>query len=109
MAEENMLAEVVDGLRDIFGNELLEIILFGSFSRHEETPESDIDIAVVVNDPVSAELRNQFLELAADLDLKYGKVLSIVDIERSIMEKWGQTLPFYKNILEKGIILWKAA
>lgn len=31
------------------------------------------------------------------------------DIDKSNMEKWGDVLPFYRNIREEGIVLWKAA
>lgn len=31
------------------------------------------------------------------------------DIEKNMLNKWGDVLPFYKNIKEEGIVLWKAA
>lgn len=46
---------------------------------------------------------------AAEIDLKYEKVFSIIDIEKENMDKWGNVLPFYKNIRKEGIVLWKAA
>ncbi len=50
-----MLSELVEGLRDIFGKTLIEIILYGSVAWHEESSESDIDVAVVINCSLSAE------------------------------------------------------
>ena len=43
------------------------------------------------------------------MNLKYDKVFSIIDIEKSNLEKWGHILPFYKNVQKEGIVLWKAA
>ncbi len=43
------------------------------------------------------------------MDLKYDRVFSIIDIPEERMEKWGKILPFYKNVQEEGIILWKVA
>ena len=31
------------------------------------------------------------------------------DIEKANMDKWGDVLPFYKNIKKEGVVLWKAA
>ena len=33
----------------------------------------------------------------------------IVDIQEDHMKKWGDVLPFYRNVKEEGIVLWKAA
>ena len=43
------------------------------------------------------------------MDLKYDRVFSIIDIPEERMEKGGKILPFYKNVQEEGIILWKVA
>ncbi len=109
MIEQEMLSELVNGLLDIFGENLMEVILYGSVARGEEGPESDIDVAVLINNSRSSKQREKFIDLATDLDLKYGKVLSIVDIEQEKLEKWGQVLPFYRNVREEGIVLWKTA
>lgn len=41
--------------------------------------------------------------------MKYEKVFSIIDIEKHNLEKWGNILPFYKNVCQESITLWKAA
>ena len=43
------------------------------------------------------------------MDIQYNKVFSIVDIREEQLEKWGDILPFYKNVREEGVVLWKAA
>ena len=37
------------------------------------------------------------------------RVFSIIDIKESSIKRWGDILPFYKNVKEEGIVLWKAA
>ena len=37
-------------LKSIYGSRLNKVILFGSYARGEQTPESDIDLLVVLND-----------------------------------------------------------
>ncbi len=109
MIGEEEARDLVDGLQKIFDTNILQIILYGSVARREETSESDIDIAIIVQDDCIEQVFDRFMEWNAKLDMKYGRVFSIIDIERSKMDKWGSILPFYRNIKEEGIVLWKAA
>lgn len=109
MLTNDMVLELVGGLVAIFDGNIQQIILYGSFARKEETPESDVDIAIILQKGISDDKRNEFLEWAAELDMKYEKVFSIVDIESQKMERWGNVLSFYQNIRKEGIVLWKAA
>ena len=77
--------------------------------RNEATEESDIDIAIIMNNSQNLEERDLFITWNVEMDLKYGKVFSLINIEKEKMDKWGNVLPFYKNIQKEGIILWKAA
>ena len=55
------------------------------------------------------EKKECFISWAADMDIRYERVFSIVDIQESNMKKWENILPFYQNIRKEGIILWRAA
>lgn len=107
--DPEMIMELVNGLCAIFGKNVRRIILYGSAARREETAESDIDIAIIMRHGFESETRKKFIAWAAEMDLKYEKVFSIIDIEEKNIEKWGSVLPFYRNIREEGIVLWKAA
>ena len=71
--------------------------------------ESDIDIAVIVRTDILTQKREDFLAWNSELDMKYDSVFSIVDIETEKMNKWGDVLPFCKNIRKEGVVLWTAA
>ncbi len=109
MMTQEIQNELVKGLVEIFGNNIYKVILYGSVARNEESSESDIDIAVIVKKPISQDTRTAFIDLSADLDLKYDKVFSIIEIEKETFEAWESVLPFYKNVSREGIVLWKAA
>lgn len=109
MVNRDMIEELVNGLCVIFGSNIQQIILYGSVARNEATPESDIDIAIILRRSLTAENREPFIAFTANMDMKYDRIFSIIDIEQSNMEKWGNILPFYKNIQKEGIVLWKAA
>ena len=70
---------------------------------------SDIDIAIIMKNDMDEIVKNKFICWSADMDLRYGKVFSIIDIKEENMKKWGKVLPFYKNVQKEGIVLWKAA
>lgn len=58
-----------------FGHRLRELLLFGSRARGEGTAESDVDVAVVVDDLTGEEGR-QLGWLAGDLLTKYSVLIS---------------------------------
>ena len=109
MLSEEMMRDLIEGLQEIFAKNVSQIILYGSVARKEETTESDIDIAIIIEKIPDLAVRERFIEWNSELDMKYDRVFSIVDIEESKMNEWGNVLPFYKNIREEGGVLWKAA
>lgn len=109
MLTSTMKDDLIRGLVDIFSNNIIAIILYGSVARNENTAESDIDIAIIVKNEMDDATREKFMQWSAELDLRYDKVFSIIDIQEKNMEKWGSVLPFYRNVQKEGIVLWKAA
>lgn len=109
MLSEEMKRELVQGLQKIFHENIREIILYGSVARNEETAESDIDIAIILMGDMDETTKNEFINWSADMDLRYDRIFSIIDIQKERIEKWGRVLPFYKNVQKEGIVLWKAA
>lgn len=109
MLLDEMKEELVQGLTAIFQNNISMIILYGSVARNETTNESDIDIAIIIKKEMDDQTKRRFISWAADMDIRYEKVFSIVDIQEDNMKKWERVLPFYQNIRKEGIVLWKAA
>ena len=101
-----MFDRVVDGVREIYGDSLDKIILYGSVARGTNTEESDVDIAVITND-MSEEKEDMLTDLSADLSLDYDVLTSIISIEKSNFEEWKDYSPFFINVMKEGIILWK--
>lgn len=109
MLNDQIIRELVDGLCTIFHDNVQEIILYGSVARREETKESDVDIAIIIKNSQISNVMERFIAWNSELDMKYNRIFSIVDIEKDKIDKWGKVLPFYKNIQEEGIVLWTAA
>ena len=109
MLTNTMKEDLIHGLVNIFSGNILAIILYGSVARKDNTNESDIDIAIIVKNEMDEATKERFIRWSAELDLRYDRVFSIIDIQDENMEKWGNVLPFYQNVQKEGIVLWKAA
>ena len=49
------------------------------------------------------ETKEQFINWSADMDIRYDRVFSIIDIKESNIQKWGDSLPFYRNVKKRGL------
>ena len=104
-----MYSELVEEIKKALGDRIISIILYGSVARGTDTPESDIDVAVIVKSALDHNEEDALSDAVVDMNLKYDKVFSVIDIEDEIINKWGDVIPFYKNVRKEGIVLWKAA
>ena len=109
MLSNDMKDELIRGLTEIFKENIKMIILYGSVARNEAKDDSDIDIAIIMKNDMDEKTQEQFIRWSADMDIRFDKVFSIIDIQEEKLEQWGNVLPFYKNVQKEGIVLWKAA
>ena len=107
--EQRVLGELVEGILSILESQVIRIVLYGSVARGTNTAESDVDIALLLNGNLSRETEDKLSDLIVDLNLKYDIVLSVIDIDYEMFKKWEKVTPFYKNVNEEGVVLWKAA
>lgn len=107
--EQFILDELVEGILAIITSKLDSVILYGSVARGTATDESDVDIALIIKEKLTVENEELLNDLIVDLSLKYDKVFSVIDIEKSVLNKWNNAVPFYQNLEREGITLWKAA
>lgn len=109
MIPKKAFDELVAGLLSIGGEKISAIILYGSVARGTAEPDSDVDIALLLNEEFTKEEWDKMVGFSADMDLEYNTVFSLVHITTEHFQKWLKAMPFYQNIEKEGIILWKAA
>ena len=90
--DEKILQELVNGILSIMESKVIRIVLYGSVARGTNTTESDVDVALFMNG-----------------NLDRDTVFSVIDIDYDVFKKWEKVTPFYKNVAQEGIVLWKAA
>lgn len=107
--EKQILQELVDGILRTMPEQPIRIVLYGSVARGTQTEESDVDVALIMNGQLDNQTEDKLSDFIVDMNLKYEKVFSVIDIDIEQFQKWENVLPFYKNVKKEGIVLWKAA
>lgn len=79
-AERAALEEFVARVRELLGDDLVEVRLFGSRARGEGHESSDLDVALVVR-PGGREQRRAVYDLAYDVGFPHGVDLAPLVIE----------------------------
>jgi len=100
----DLLAEYRRGLERIYGDRLVEVVLFGSQARGDAKPDSDIDVMVVLRGPVDsgAEIR-RCIEFQAALCLEHDVVITSVYMADDRYRS-GQS-PLLINVRREGVPL----
>ena len=104
-----MYDELITGILQVLEGQVIRIVLYGSVARGTNTDESDVDIAVFVHSRISPVQDDLLSDIVVDMNLKYDKVFSVVDIDEATYQKWKAVTPFYQNVDREGVVLWTAA
>jgi predicted nucleotidyltransferase len=89
-------------LKNLYGNKLKDIILYGSYARGEENEDSDIDLAIILKGNIkSFEEIDRMTEIACNIDLKYNVLLSIHPVSEDDYNS--RMTPLLINIREEGV------
>lgn len=102
---KEILKKVDTKMTGIFRDNLKKVIIYGSCARNENTPESDIDIMVLVNDDEQKirEYEDLITDIMVDLSLEYDVVISVYTQSVQEYEKQINILPFLMNVEREGI------
>jgi len=85
-----------------------KVILYGSYARGDNTPESDIDIMVIIDDTKknTDACREKFYEISSEIGLKHDVLVSVLFRDKENFISMQGVKPFYRNINEEGVLLY---
>ena len=97
-----LMRDLRSSLEDLYGNNLVGIRLFGSYARRQATPDSDVDILLVLREvgDYGTEVR-RVSDLLSRVSLEYGKttVPVFVDAQRFA----AAADPFMANVASEAV------
>lgn len=94
-------------LKRMFGSSLRRVILYGSCARGDYSPDSDIDVMILLD--VSQEdlpsAREKVMDATDRLDWEYDVVLTPVVQTIQTFEQYRQASVFYQNVAREGVFV----
>lgn len=99
------LGEFIKRLKESWGEELLSVILFGSWTRGEAKPGSDMDLLIVREHLPQSRLERFRLWhcVAQEISKTFARMLSVVLLTE---EEARAARPFYLDMTEEAVILY---
>lgn len=97
--------ELKNELVQLYGNQLVDMVLFGSYARGTQHPDSDIDIAIILKSPdiQSTDEIARIVPVSAALSVKHGVLLSVLPVSEKKLRTSMQGV--YQEIRREGIRL----
>ncbi|MBR1877080.1 MAG: nucleotidyltransferase domain-containing protein [Lachnospiraceae bacterium] len=104
---DKAMKELSIGAKEVYGDKLREVILFGSCARGDFDEESDIDVMILLDvDKFEATSEREKIHTVVhrlDRKYEYELLFSIIVQSSSEFDYWMETLPFYRNVRKEGI------
>ena len=99
-----IVKEMVKCYREVYGKDIVDIVLYGSYARGDFDEGSDIDIVAVVEGS-RKDLQDKLKlvwDVSAEIGLENNVVVSPSVIPYDEFMTYKDTLPYYQNIEKEG-------
>ena len=97
-----IIAELKKKLEDLYGSRLKQLIVYGSYARGQQTDDSDIDIAVVLDGDISQSSEiSRMVGAITDLNLEYSVLISVYPV--STADYSSVNSPLMINLRREGV------
>lgn len=100
---QKLLTDLKHGLKDLYGERLQSLYLYGSYARAEQQWDSDVDVLIVLNqiDSYGTEI-DRTSNVVSTLSLQYGVSISRVFVSA---EAWQEKRnSFLSTVREESIV-----
>lgn len=104
---QTILQSYAAQVKEILGDAVRKIILYGSYARGDYTESSDIDMMILttLKDEDISVVSYQLYDLAFDYQMEYGVDISVIIKNEEQFNYWLGALPFYDNVKWEGVIM----
>ena len=107
---QEILHEYVAKIKSIYEGKLAKVILYGSYARGDYTPESDIDIMILVEggDEEARKNNNALASMTYEFDMQHDVYVESSARSLRHFNYWRKAYPFYKNVHNEGVVLYES-
>ncbi len=104
---ENIISEFTKKVKEILGDRVKKIILYGSYARGDYKKNSDIDIMILtdLNFEEIEKYRDEISDIAFDIELDTGIIISPVIKNIDKYNERVNIVPFFMNVQKEGVVL----
>lgn len=104
MAIDQILQQCKTSLKGYYGGRFKGLVLYGSIARNQADPESDIDLLVLLNQPVSYsdEIR-RIVDLLYPIQLESDRLISAKPVFLQDYEQG--RLQLYRSARKEGVLV----
>ncbi len=95
-----VLKEFKKDISGVLGDELVEVILYGSYARGDYTEDSDVDVLIVVNRKLTPEEELKISRICLNYLLKYKVVISAISYPQDL---FALDSSFVKEVKKAGV------
>ena len=106
--QEGAEAARCDGCpKDLFGDNLKDVILYGSYARGDYSAQSDVDVMIIAEIEEKDIMKHVYAisEYLGEFLIDYDIVISPVVESYSRYQQYKDVIPFLKNVQREGIAL----
>src|SRR3972149_952152 len=97
----NILNEIKNSLKKLYNDDLIKIILYGSYARGDQNENSDIDLLVVLKNLYSPGKEiDKIVDAIYEINLKYNTLISVVPVSSEDYKNINS--PLIINIRKEG-------
>jgi uncharacterized protein len=103
----SIVKDVEKRLKELFGDRLVSIILYGSYAHGNPDDESDVDILALVSDQVEdiEKCREKITDIITEISSLNDVFVSIIIKNDVLFYERSTYVPFYMNVKSQGITL----
>lgn len=107
---QSLLKPYIEEVKKLYGKKLHSIVLYGSYARNEQMPDSDIDIMIFVDmtEEELAKYEDQLSDITYEFNMDHDVDIEPVEKSLEFFNYWVNAYPFYANVKRDGVTVYAA-
>lgn len=98
-----VLNDLSDLLRNRFGDNLKDVVLFGSQAKGKAHKDSDYDFLIILKEKADWKIESEISDLCYEIDLKYNIITDIHVLSEGELSTIRGKQPIFVNALAYGL------